>query len=54
MCYNGTYRPVCGVGWDDADAAVICSMIGKSGTLYGMYKLNSNSTILAIVGPYSP
>ena len=35
VCFNNTYRPVCGVGWDSADAAVVCSSI-DGGPFYGL------------------
>ena len=30
VCYNEEYHPVCGQGWDDLEAAVICNSIGYS------------------------
>ena len=37
VCYNGTYRPVCDLGWDTDDAAVVCNLNGYSAPLYRMY-----------------
>ena len=25
VCVNGTYQPVCDIGWDDSDAQVVCN-----------------------------
>ena len=28
VCYNGTYGSVCGTGWDQNDAQVVCRYMG--------------------------
>ena len=31
LCVNNSWGGVCGSGWDDSDAAVVCRQIGFSG-----------------------
>ena len=35
VCFNEVYYPVCGQGWDDLEAAVICNYYGY--TSYRMF-----------------
>ncbi len=39
VCFNGSYLPVCDLGWDNSDAQVVCnqefgSNYSKRGTIY--------------------
>ena len=44
VCYNDVYHPVCDVGWDDMEAAVICNYYNYGTPSY---------RILASFTPYS-
>ena len=35
VCVNGSFRAVCDSGWDDLDAAVVCSSMGYNSPYYG-------------------
>lgn len=35
VCYNDTYHPLCGEGWTDNDAAIMCN---KAGYRYPYYR----------------
>ena len=37
VCLNGTYLPICDLGWDSRDAQVVCNQF--FGSSYGMFKL---------------
>ena len=34
VCYNGEYRPICEIGWDQLDAEVACRSVGYGPPYY--------------------
>lgn len=56
VCVDGSFRAVCDSGWDDLDAAVVCSSMGYNSPFYGkvyiLYKVEIN--VFAHIGvPHS-
>ena len=38
VCLNGTYLPICDLGWDSRDAQVVCTQV--IGSSFGTFKLH--------------
>lgn len=36
VCYDEVYHPVCDLGWDDLEAAIVCNYVGYGRPSYRM------------------